>query len=87
MKKNKTLVFILLFLLSVFLGGFYFYFNPNILYFLRGEKDFSKLIIEIDFYIDKKNLMMLKKQYDFHHIMLILNLNGYLLLKEPRFGL
>lgn len=53
-EKNKTLVFILLFLLSVFLGGFYFYFNPNILYFLRGEKDFSKLIIEIDFYIDKK---------------------------------
>ncbi len=76
MKKNKTLVFISLFLLSVFLGGFYFYFDPNILYLLKGEKDFSKLIMGIDFYIDKKNLLMLKKQCYFHHIMLILNLNG-----------
>nr|WP_267916886.1 tetratricopeptide repeat protein [Borreliella garinii] len=65
MKKNKTLVFILLFLLSVFLGGFYFYFNPNILYFLRGEKDFSKLIIEIDFYIDKKKFADAKKAIRF----------------------
>ncbi|AAU06965.1 MULTISPECIES: tetratricopeptide repeat protein [Borreliella] len=65
MKKNKTLVFILLFLLSVFLGGFYFYFNPNILYFLRGEKDFSKLIIGIDFYIDKKKFADAKKAIRF----------------------
>ncbi|SCW35820.1 Tetratricopeptide repeat-containing protein [Borreliella japonica] len=61
MKKNKTLIFILLFLLLSFLGGFYFYFNPNILYFLKGEKDFSKLIVEIDFYIDKKKFSDAKK--------------------------
>lgn len=65
MKKNKTLVFILLFLLSVFLGGFYFYFNPNVLYFLKGEKDFSKLIIGIDFYIDRKKFDDAKKAIRF----------------------
>ncbi len=65
LKKNKTLVFILLFLLSVFSGGFYFYFNPNILYFLKGEKDFSKLIIGIDFYIDKKKFSDVKKAIRF----------------------
>lgn len=61
LKKNKTLVFISLFLLSVFLGGFYFYFDPNILYLLKGEKDFSKLIMGIDFYIDKKKFADAKK--------------------------
>ncbi|WKC75851.1 tetratricopeptide repeat protein [Borreliella valaisiana] len=65
MKKNKTLVFILLFLLTGFLGGFYFYFNPNILYFFKGEKDFSKLIIEIDFYIDRKKFAGAKKAIQF----------------------
>ncbi len=65
MKKNKTLVFILLFLLSVFLGGFYLYFNPNVLYFLKGEKDFSKLIIGIDFYIDRKKFDDAKKAIRF----------------------
>lgn len=65
MKKNKTLVFILLFLLTCFLGGFYFYFNPNILYFFKGEKDFSKLIVEIDFYIDRKKFAGAKKAIQF----------------------
>ncbi|MBB6043136.1 tetratricopeptide repeat protein [Borreliella yangtzensis] len=65
MKKNKTLVFVLLFLLTCFLGGFYFYFNPNILYFFKGEKDFSKLIVEIDFYIDRKKFAGAKKAIQF----------------------
>ncbi|WP_424632241.1 tetratricopeptide repeat protein [Borreliella lusitaniae] len=65
MKKNKTLVFILLFLLSVFLGGFYFYSNPNILYFFKGEKDFSKLIVGVDFYISNKKFTDAKKAIQF----------------------
>ncbi|WKC85053.1 tetratricopeptide repeat protein [Borreliella lusitaniae] len=65
MKKNKTLVFILLFLLSVFLGGFYFYSNPNILYFLKGEKDFSKLIVGVDFYISNEKFTDAKKAIQF----------------------
>ncbi|AJA89952.1 hypothetical protein OY14_00515 [Borreliella chilensis] len=65
MKKSKTLLTVVLFLLSVSLGVFYFYFNPNILYFLKGKKDFSKLIIEIDSYLEKKKFADAKKAIKF----------------------
>ncbi|WPM06184.1 tetratricopeptide repeat protein [Borreliella sinica] len=65
MKKNKILVFTSVVFLSVFLGSYYFYFNPNILYFLKGEKDFSKLIVGIDFYIDNKKFADAEKEIRF----------------------
>ena len=56
MKANKVFLFFIIFFIFFISVFIYLSFNPYILYFLKGERDFDALITEVDDYFSKKNL-------------------------------